>query len=91
VGTVPPAIQYTPSADYPYRMSCSKEAWARYLARTARAIDYDNFKAAVLPGEEPGRDVAYHDCWAALRRAQPRHVARGARGANLSARGRAEG
>ena len=65
---VPPHITHTPGNDYPYRMDFSRALWARIVQAEAEAIDYGNFKAAVHG--DLRRNVAYMDCWAALRSAQ---------------------
>ena len=63
-----PKVVHTPGNDYPYRMDFSRSQWGRIAQAEAEAIDYGNFKTAVHGG--PRRNVAYMDCWAALRRVQ---------------------
>lgn len=46
------AIVETPRADYRYRMTAKASAIAKYLAASALAINYDNFKAS-LPRKTP--------------------------------------
>lgn len=68
------AIIETPRADYRYRMTAKASAIAEYLAASALAIDYDNFKAS-LPLKTPmdiKRARAYADVWGTLRQLQPR-------------------
>lgn len=63
LGTQP---QSTPKADYPWRVSTSKREWADYLAETAAAIDYDNFKDAVAEQQGWARHDAYLDVWRSM-------------------------
>lgn len=68
------AIFETPRADYRYRMTAKASAIAQYLASSALAIDYDNFKAS-LPRKTPmdiKRARAYADVWGTLRQLQTR-------------------
>ncbi len=57
---------YTPTADYPYRLRCSKEAWADVVARWASQIDYDNFKDAVKRSGQIRHANAYGQVWAEM-------------------------
>lgn len=61
LGTSP--IINTPHADYPYRLICTKTAWANLMYETAEDIDYDNFKATVH--NDPVRATAYARVWSA--------------------------
>ena len=63
------AIRSTPEADYPYRMSVLKGAWAAYVEKSAKTIDYPNFKGEVVPtyAKDPERSIRYHEVWAAMR------------------------
>lgn len=45
-GSVP---QYTPDADYRYRIHLSKSAFAKQLTKLVSEIDYPNFKDAANP------------------------------------------
>lgn len=68
------AIVETPRADYRYRMTAKASAIAKYLAASALAINYDNFKAS-LPRKTPmdaKRARAYADVWGTLRQLQTR-------------------
>ena len=59
---------------YPYRARAPRDAVERALARTARELDYPNFKQAVA-AYDAGRARLYHDVWSVLRRireARPR-------------------
>ena len=38
-------IQTTPERDYPFRVSVPREVWVAYVQRTARDIDYNDFKS----------------------------------------------
>jgi len=59
-------VQHTPMSDYPYRMICSKEKWALYVAESVRKINYGNFKEAALKGAGTMRAMQYHEVWAAM-------------------------
>lgn len=59
-------VWHTPKGDYPYRIFCSKKQWALYLARSARAINYDNFKNAALKNVGVNRVSQYHNVWSAM-------------------------
>jgi hypothetical protein len=62
----------TPTADYRYRMTVKASAFAEYLAATAFAIDYRNFKTS-LPFEtqlDKKRALAYSAVWSALYKLQ---------------------
>ena len=52
--------------DYPHRVFTTHEAWAKYLERRAKGIDYVNFKDHVLKSSEPERGNRYHAVWAAM-------------------------
>ena len=58
----------TPRADYPFRCTISKPQWSNAASKIASEIDYDNFKDSVHDGTI--RDMAYLQCWAALRSSQ---------------------
>lgn len=58
----------TACADYPFRVTISKDQWANAVKSEAESIDYDNFKSSVHEGT--ARDTAYLRCWSALRQAQ---------------------
>ena len=45
-GSIP---QYTPDADYRYRIHLSKSAFAKHLTKWVSEIDYPNFKDAANP------------------------------------------
>jgi hypothetical protein len=49
--------------DYPYRATCSHEAWATALADIARAIDYSNFKSTVSRRQGHARARVYGQVW----------------------------
>lgn len=68
--------QYLPSlsatvagggTDYPYRATCTAEAWGLALADMGRGIDYANFKDEVARRQGYGRAHAYGAVWSALR------------------------
>jgi hypothetical protein len=61
-------IVATPSADYPFRIVCGRDEWARYLVAMTEAIDYTNFKQRV--GERLGtrRHDVLLSVWTTLRR-----------------------
>jgi len=41
------AIEHSPTADYPYRLSASKAAFALWASQKVTDIDYPNFKSEV--------------------------------------------
>jgi len=55
------AITQTPTADYPYRLTCPKTAWANIMYDTAEDIDYDNFKNTIT--DDPLRSACYSEVW----------------------------
>lgn len=59
LGTDP--IINTPHADYPYRLICTKTAWANLMYETAEDIDYDNFKNTIT--KDPLRSYCYSEVW----------------------------
>ena len=66
---VPGAATFEDSeADYRYRAVVSRAAFAAALGEAAGAIDYDNFKGSIAPGDRK-RSAAYHDVWGVLARA----------------------
>ena len=52
--------------DYPYRATCSHQAWAEALAALGRAIDYGNFKSAVAQRQGYERARVYGRVWQQL-------------------------
>ena len=57
----------SPDADYPYRTTVRKQAFADWLCAQATAIDYPNFKNAVANRQGNSRAGIYHHVWAVLR------------------------
>lgn len=51
------------TADYLWRLSCSKEEWAGVVAEFALNTNYDNFKSSV---DDPLRQQVYMEVWSAL-------------------------
>lgn len=64
-------VERTPAADYAYRCTVTRGAFARVLASRAESIDYPNFKGSLAPGDS-NRSRAYHDTWDAMMDAQQR-------------------
>lgn len=62
-----PDILTTPDADYPYRLLAAREDFASWLASSAAAVDYTNFKAAVAQSMGPARSGLYGKVWSAMR------------------------
>ena len=58
--------QSTPEADYPWRPSASKRAWTNFLAQTAAAIDFANFKDVVAEPQGWNPHDAYLDVWSCM-------------------------
>ncbi len=52
--------------DYPYRATCSHEAWATAVADMARSIDYSNFKSTVSQRQGHARARVYGRVWQQL-------------------------
>jgi hypothetical protein len=59
--------QHTPTADYPYRATISRQRLDEVLQQAAESIDYPNFKATI---SDPVRHEAYMGVWSTLRRIQ---------------------
>jgi hypothetical protein len=55
-------------ADYPFRLTCSKTQWAKYLSEAANSIDYDNFKSAMEKSFDVSRMSQLHDVWRTMQR-----------------------
>jgi hypothetical protein len=62
------SIVKTPLADYPFRIRIPRRRWARYLRLAALAIDYPNFKAAILTRLGLYRESTLLEVWKILRR-----------------------
>jgi hypothetical protein len=52
--------------DYPYRATCTHQAWAEALAGLARELDYPNFKSAVAQRQGSERARVYGRVWQQL-------------------------
>jgi hypothetical protein len=61
-------IVATPSADYPFRIVCGREEWARYLVAMTEQIDYTNFKQRVEERLGTRRHDVLLSVWTTLRR-----------------------
>lgn len=57
-------------ADYRYRVTIEREAWATFLAAEAAGVDYESHAKEAMAGSDRRRYDAYLDCWAALARLQ---------------------
>lgn len=62
-GADPDQVEYTPEADYPYRVGMHKRRWERLLGELAREIRYPNFKTEVARAQGPARARIYHELW----------------------------
>lgn len=61
----------TPDADYPYRLSLPRELVKHAAMQLAGEIDYGNFKDTIhKTPDQSGKNRAYMEIWAAMRRAQ---------------------
>lgn len=65
------AITFCASRDYPYRIRITRDEWARVARELSSAIDYTNFKGAVIkvaagPLEAKIRGDAYDEVWSDL-------------------------
>lgn len=65
------AIQFTPNADYHYRIICPRVSWMEVSLRLMTEIDYGNFKNAVSE-RDPDRSHLYHSVWNVLYSIQAR-------------------
>ena len=65
VGIDHSAIQFTPNADYAYRIICPRQSWMEVSLRLMTEIDYGNFKNAVS-ARDPERSNLYHRVWGVL-------------------------
>lgn len=65
VGIDHSAIQFTPNADYAYRIICPRQSWMEVSLRLMTEIDYGNFKNAVSE-RDPERSHLYHRVWGVL-------------------------
>lgn len=65
VGIEHSAIQYTPTADYYYRIICPRTSWMEVSLRLMTEIDYGNFKNAVSE-RDAERSNLYHSVWSVL-------------------------
>lgn len=63
-------ILATPTADYPFRVIATRDAWNSYLAEATRDIDYFNFKDRVTDRLGSHRHDVLMTVWSALRRLQ---------------------
>ena len=61
-------VVHTPNADYAYRITVSKAAFADYMRDAVMDLDYSNFKDACAG--HGTRSRAYMDVWSAMRRLQ---------------------
>lgn len=61
-----PEVQHTPHADYAYRLTALKAAWAWYLWQSSFDLDYPNFKDAVAERQGLERADIYHDVWSVM-------------------------
>ena len=59
-------VESTPRADYPYRLVVLKSRWVEYVSKSAKEIDYDNFKDVVLKNASPVRNSQYHEVWSIM-------------------------
>jgi hypothetical protein len=59
-------IKKTPTSDYPYRLTLSRQGFADWLSMTALGIDYRNYKSEV--SETRGVDFAHPlmDVWSVM-------------------------
>ncbi len=59
-----------PCADYRFRTTIERGAWAAFLAAEAAGVDYESHAKEAMAGSDRRRYDAYLDCWAALARLQ---------------------
>lgn len=61
-------VSRSPSADYLWRCTVTKQAVYRAVGTALGSIDYDNFKGSIHG--DPDRSTAYSGCWSVMLRAQ---------------------
>ena len=61
-------VQETPDADYAYRATITRTAFARGMSELVKELDYTNFKSAVMEEQGLVREQAYEDVWRVNRR-----------------------
>lgn len=60
--------------DYPYRLLLWREQWVAFMAATAGAIDYTNFKDNVKKEQGPRRASTYGRVWGVLLDIEKEHL-----------------
>lgn len=63
------AIESTPDADYPYRVTVTRDRFAEFLVNEVHNIDYPNFKEAAMR-DQPEWSMFLHSVWGAGARYQ---------------------
>lgn len=61
-------LQETPDADYAYRATITRQAFALGMTELVKYLDYPNFKNAVMERQGLARERAYEDVWRVTRR-----------------------
>ena len=56
----------TPYADYPYRVTVTKAAFATWITEAVNAVDYTNFKSRAARTRGGRFASALHEVWATL-------------------------
>ena len=65
------AIEATPTGDYPFRITVTRELFSKWVAAVARDIDYDNFKNAAHDLGDTRYDRALMQVWSAMYESSP--------------------
>ena len=52
-----------PSADYPFRLVCTKNIWGNFLLKASEEIDYENFKNEMANHFSPERINQLYTVW----------------------------
>ena len=61
----------TPTGDYPFRITVSRELFSKWVAAVARDIDYTNFKDAAHDLGDSRYDRALMQVWSAMYESSP--------------------
>ena len=64
-------IEDTPTVDYPFRITVTRELFGKWVAAVVRDIDYDNFKDAAHDLGDARYDRALMQVWSAMYESSP--------------------
>lgn len=60
------AIEQTPTADYPFRITVERKLFSQWVDREVQAVDYFNFKDAAHSLGDKRYDAALMQVWSAM-------------------------